>query len=49
MRYLEDLPLHQRFPCGAFTLSRADIVSCATRFDPQPVHLDEAAATHTVR
>lgn len=47
MRYLEDLPLHHRFACGSFTLSRAEIIDFAARFDPQPFHLDEAAAKHS--
>ena len=47
MRYLEDLPLHQRFPCGSFTLTRQEIIDFAARFDPQPFHLDEEAAKHS--
>jgi acyl dehydratase len=44
LRYLEDLDLGARFPCGHFRLSRAEIVAFAAQFDPQPFHLDEAAA-----
>jgi acyl dehydratase len=47
MRYLEDLVLGERFACGGFTFTRADIVAFAARFDPQPFHLDEAAAKHS--
>lgn len=44
MLYLDDLPLGVDFPCGSFRLSRAEIIDFASRFDPQPFHLDEAAA-----
>ena len=44
MRFLEDLALGVDFPCGGFTLSRAEIVAFAEKYDPQPFHLDEAAA-----
>jgi acyl dehydratase len=42
--YLEDLPIDEPLDCGAFTLSREEIVAFAHRFDPQPWHLDEALA-----
>lgn len=42
--YLEDLPLGAELDCGAFTLTRADIISFAARFDPQPWHLDDTLA-----
>jgi acyl dehydratase len=41
---LDDLPLGVDFPCGRFALARAEIVAFAAKFDPQPFHLDEAAA-----
>ena len=44
MKYLEDLALGADFACGSFLLSRAVIIDFASRFDPQPFHLDEAAA-----
>ena len=43
-RHLEDLVLGETFRFGSFALSRAEIVAFASRFDPQPFHLDEAAA-----
>lgn len=42
--YLEDLPLGAELDCGRFTLSRAEIIGFAERFDPQPWHLDDALA-----
>ena len=44
MLYLDDLPLGVDFPCGSFTLSRTEIIDFASKFDPQPFHLDEDAA-----
>jgi acyl dehydratase len=43
-RYLEDLRLGADIACGSFRFSRAEIIDFAQRFDPQPFHLDEAAA-----
>lgn len=45
--FLDELPLGQEFPCGAFTLTKAEIVAFATVYDPQPWHLDEVAAQTT--
>ncbi len=42
--HLDDLPLGADFPCGRFSLTRAEIVAFAGQFDPQPFHLDEVAA-----
>ena len=47
LRYLEDLVLGERFPCGGFRFSRAEIIDFARQFDPQPFHLDEDAARET--
>ncbi len=44
MRHLDDLKLGEPFACGRFRLTQAEIVDFAGRFDPQPFHLDEAAA-----
>jgi acyl dehydratase len=42
--YLEDLQVGQRFTSGTHALDVAQITSFARQFDPQPFHLDEAAA-----
>ena len=42
--FLEDLSVGQRFTHGAVELTAADIKAFAQQFDPQPFHLDEAAA-----
>ena len=45
--YLDDLRVGQRFASGTHALSRDEIVAFAARFDPQPFHLDDAAARET--
>ena len=47
-RYLEDLGVGDTFALGAFRLDQADMLDFARRFDPQPFHLDPAAALQTV-
>lgn len=42
--YLEDLRVGQTFVSGSLTVDEAEIKAFAARFDPQPFHLDEAAA-----
>jgi acyl dehydratase len=42
--YLEDFHEGQRFESASCGISADDIKAFATQFDPQPFHLDEAAA-----
>lgn len=42
--FFEDLPVGTAFETGTRTLSREDILSFAAEWDPQPFHLDDAAA-----
>jgi acyl dehydratase len=47
--YLEDLSVGQRFVGQAtLTVTEAEIVAFARRYDPQPFHLDDAAARKTL-
>jgi acyl dehydratase len=46
--YLDDLYVGQRFTSGAHLMDEAQIKEFASEFDPQPFHLDEAAAHATV-
>jgi acyl dehydratase len=46
--YLEDLYIGQRFTSGTYPMDEARIKEFAAEFDPQPFHLDEAAAQATV-
>jgi acyl dehydratase len=46
VRYFEDYVPGLVVDCGSFTVSEAEIVDFARRYDPQPFHIDpEAAAT----
>lgn len=44
----EDFPAGSVHPFGAATLTREAIVDFARQFDPQPFHLDEAAAERSL-
>jgi acyl dehydratase len=46
--YLEDLHVGQRFTSGTYRMDEERIKAFAAEFDPQPFHLDEAAAQATV-
>ena len=46
--YLEDFAVGQRFKTGTVVVSADEIKAFATRFDPQPFHLDDATAKRTV-
>ena len=46
--YWEDFPVGQVREFGRVTVQRDDIVAFATQFDPQPFHVDEAAAAATM-
>ena len=46
--YLDDLHVGQRFTSGSYLMEVAGIQEFAAEFDPQPFHLDEAAAESSV-
>ncbi|MEO5722463.1 MAG: MaoC family dehydratase [Chthoniobacterales bacterium] len=46
--YLEDITVGQRFPSDAYQITEAAIIDFARQFDPQPFHLDRAAAEASV-
>jgi acyl dehydratase len=48
LRHFEDFEAGQELPFGPYTVTRAEIVAFAAEFDPQPAHLDEAAAAETM-
>ncbi len=48
MRYFEDFEPGLELPLEPHTVTRAEIVAFAAEFDPQPFHLDEAAAADTL-
>jgi acyl dehydratase len=47
MRYWEDFAVGDSTDVGPVTVSEAEIVEFATRFDPQPFHVDAEAAAQT--
>lgn len=48
IEWFEDLSLGMRFKSGTATISEDDIKEFAARYDPQPFHLDDAAAKKTI-
>ena len=44
LRYWEDLEIGHTYPLGSTTLSEEAIIAFALQFDPQPFHVDRAAA-----
>jgi acyl dehydratase len=42
--YFDDLAVGATYEAGPVTMERDRIVAFATEFDPQPMHIDEAAA-----
>src|SRR5258708_24437137 len=48
IEWFDDLTLGMRFKSGEVSVSKEDIKRFAAEFDPQPFHLDEAAAEKTV-
>jgi acyl dehydratase len=47
-RYLEDFAVGQRFGSGRLRVDEGRIKAFAAEFDPQPFHLDAAAAQNTI-
>src|SRR3979411_1791600 len=46
--YLDDLHVGQRFTSATHAMDEAQIKAFARQFDPQPFHLDDAAARSTL-
>ena len=47
MKFFDDLCVGDRYAVGAYRFTAENIKSFASRFDPQPFHLDEAAAAQS--
>jgi len=45
--YLDDLHVGQKFSSGTYRMDAAGMKAFAAEFDPQPFHLDDAAARHS--
>ena len=46
--YLEDLHVGQRFTSGSYYMDLDQMKAFAAEFDPQPFHVDEAAAKRSI-
>jgi acyl dehydratase len=46
--YLEDMSVGMKFSSGTYLMEEAEIKEFAAKYDPQPMHLDEAAAQASV-
>jgi len=44
MKYFEDIRIGEKVELGSHTFTAEEIISFAQRFDPQPFHVDPAAA-----
>jgi acyl dehydratase len=47
MNFFEDIRVGDIYPLGRHTFTASDIKAYATRYDPQPFHVDEAAAQNS--
>ena len=47
MQFYEDLVVGEVHRFGAYDVTRDEVIAYATKFDPQPFHLDDAAAAQT--
>lgn len=46
--HIEDIEVGRVIPFGRISVSKADIISFARAYDPQPMHIDEEAAKRTI-
>ncbi len=47
-KFLDDLPPGEKFVSGGITLTESGIIGFALTYDPQPFHLDAAAAAESI-
>ena len=48
MRTFEDFPVGSTWPLGPYPVTRDEVIAFAEEFDPQPFHLDDAAAEASI-
>ncbi len=48
MKYFEDFPVGESLDCGNWTFEKEAMVQFARQFDPQPFHVDEEKARHSI-
>lgn len=44
MKFFDDIPVGYKSCIGSYPLTREEVIEVATRWDPQPFHIDEEAA-----
>ena len=47
MRYFEDMVVGTKASFGHYEVTREEVIEFASKFDPQPFHLDDEAAAQT--
>jgi len=47
MLYLEDMEIGQKASFGSYRVTRDEVIDFASKYDPQPFHLDDDAAAKT--
>ena len=47
MKYFEDIEIGARTGFGDYAVTREEVIDFAAKYDPQPFHLDDAAAAAT--
>jgi len=47
MQYFEDIAVGQKHAFGRYEVTREEVLEFAAKYDPQPFHLDDAAAAAT--
>jgi acyl dehydratase len=47
MKFFEDIPIGERTELGSHTFTAEEIKAFARKYDPQPFHVDEAAAARS--
>ena len=47
MRYFEDLEVGTKSSFGHYEVTREEVIEFASKYDPQPFHLDDEAAAQT--
>lgn len=46
--WLEDMAVGQTFRFGDYSVNREEVIEFASRYDPQPFHIDDAAAEKSI-
>jgi acyl dehydratase len=47
LQYFEDIEVGTKANFGSYAVTREEVIEFASRYDPQPFHLDDAAAAAT--